>query len=207
LDAGTPVQALHPSGEKVAVTRVLKETTGSEPQFSRSMLCRELALAGAVEPPQAVTAPRRVSFQGLLELSRSPGTAPIARLQLSKAASFGVVEERKPWRHVVGDAEDGLPYSFDAWTNKEAGGEPEMGMIGLLNVLDASHVSTAELPLFTEPNVHSPQATLAADVWLKAGKVVNDFVSVEIGDVWGPEKREFWVEQRALSKHARRLDP
>lgn len=205
LNAGTPIRAHHVSAGSVQVDRFRDWTAGSEPSFSRTMPCSKLALAGSVERAQVESGRgQRSSFQGLLELSASPGGARIAKLQLSKAASFEVLAERPPWRRLVGRSGDwDLPFDFDAWTKTAPSGEPGYGMIGLLHTIDVTHVSTGPLPLFAEAGAHSACATLAPDVWFKAGKVVNGFVAIEIGDLSGPKTAEFWIRQNTLAKNAR----
>jgi len=208
LDVGTPIRAHHVSAGKVQVDRFREWTAGSEPSFSQTMPCSELALAGNVElTPAQGNRYQNASFQGLLALSASPGGPPIAKLQLSKAASFPVLERKQPWRRIAGNADDwDLPFSFDAWTKNTPGGDPGFGMIGLLNVVDATHVSTASLPLFAEANAQSARAKLAPSVWFSAGKVANGFVAIKVQTLWGPKTPEFWVRESELAKGARRLD-
>jgi len=80
------------------------------------MPCTELALAGYVELARAEgSRDQYASFQGLLQLSASPGGPSIAKLQLSKAASFQVLVRQQPWRRIAGSASDSdLPFSLFA---------------------------------------------------------------------------------------------
>jgi len=206
LDAGTPIQAHRASAGNAALERTRAWTAGSEPTFSRSLPCQALALAGSVEHAQGGPDRSPVSFQGLLELSASPGGASIATLRLSKAASFEVLAERRPWRRVAARSEDwDLPFSFDAWTKAAPGGEPRFGMIGLLDSVNPSHVSIAALPLFAGPGAPSACATLAPNVGLRVGKASAGFVAIVSTDLWGPDQRELWIKDSALATKTRAL--
>jgi len=206
LDAGTPIHAHRDGARNAAVERTPDWTAGSEPTFSRSLPCQALALAGSVEHAQGGPDRSPVSFQGLLELSASPGGASIATLRLSKAASFEVLAERRPWRRVAARSEDwDLPFSFDAWTKAAPGGEPRFGMIGLLDSVNPSHVSIAALPLFAGPDAPSACATLAPNVGLRVGKASAGFVAIVSTDLWGPDQRELWIKDSALATKTRAL--
>lgn len=208
LAAGTRVQALHPSAGRVQVSRPRAWSEGSSPTFARELPCAELGLVGSVAVVPEAEPKKSLPFVGLITLSSGPGSPPIARLQLSKAQSFAVLEEKPPWRRITGSATElELPFSFDAWTKSAPGGDPEWGMIGLFNPPHATHVSTGALAVFGAPDAAGPIATLAPEVWLRAIKTESGFVAVQITGVSRAEGRPFWVKERELAQRARRLEP
>lgn len=207
LDAGTPLQAFDANGGTVQAMRPRAWSSGSEPTFARRVSCAELALSGAIErsypPPK-----QQVSFSGSLELSAAPGKPPIAKLKLTSPTSFELLTQRGPWRRVaVAAIDQNLPFSCDAWTKNATSEAAGMGMIGLLNPLSPSHVSTRAIKLFVAPNAAAPSLMLAPEVWFRAGKPQSGFVPIQLSLVRGPEHTELWAQQAELSQHARSLGP
>lgn len=208
LAAGTRVQALRPSAGRVQVSRPRAWSEGSSPTFARELPCAELGLVGSVAVDPEAEPKKRLPFGGSIALSSRPGGPPIARLQLSKAQSLAVLEQKPPWRRIAGNATElELPFSFDAWTKDAPGGEPELGMIGLFNPPHATHVSIGALAVFSAPDASAPVATLAPEVWLQATKTESGFVAVKITGLSRAEGRPFWVRESELAERARRVEP
>jgi hypothetical protein len=169
--------------------------------------CSGLGLAGSIERTYP-TLKSPASFKGLFELSAAPGKPPVAKVQLTRSATFEVLEQRGPWRRIAARAIDWpLPFSFDAWTKSEAKGDSGLGMIGLLNEVKVTHVSTSALKAFVSPGVAAPSVTLPPEVWLRAGKPRSGFVPIQVSGLTGPEQGVLWVSQSELTQRARALSP